>query len=69
MDKAEFVRRAVLKGYATERTAELYAEGQDEFDQSDLLSVYASQREPCSRDPAWLSLGDGNYKKRAIFYD
>jgi hypothetical protein len=69
MDKAEFVRRAVLKGYATERTAELYAEGQDTFDQSDLANVYALQKESPSRDPAWLSLGDGNYKKRAIFYD
>jgi hypothetical protein len=69
MDKKEFIRRAVLNGYATERVAEMYAEGQDIFDQSDLMEVYAIKADPISRDSNWISLGNVNYKKRAIFYD
>jgi hypothetical protein len=69
MNKAEFIRRAVLKGYASEQVAEQYAEGQDTFDQSDLVAVYSLRTDPVTRDKAWLSLGDGNYKRRAIFYD
>lgn len=69
MNRAEFVKNAVRRGYASEGVAEMYAEGQDAFDQSDLANVYALQKESPSRDPAWISLGGGNYKRKAIFYD
>ena len=69
MDKGEFVKSAVQKGYATKRVAELYAEGQDDFTQSDLVQVYALQREPTGYSQPRISLGDGNYKRKAIFYD
>ena len=69
MDKDEFVKSAVRRGYATKRIAEMYAEAQDTFTQNDLVQVYALQREPTGYSPPRVSLGDGNYKRKAIFYD
>jgi len=69
MNRAEFVRRAVQKGYSTERVARDYADGRDEFTQDDLVAVYAIQTDEQYRDSSWTHLGDGNYKRKAIFYD
>ena len=69
MNRSEFVQNAVKRGYSTKRAAEEYAKGRDEFTQSDLIAVYAIQTDDQFRDKTWTHLGDGNYKRKAIFYD
>jgi hypothetical protein len=69
MNRAEFVRRAVQKGYSTERVAQDYADGRDEFTQDDLVAVYAIKEAEQYRDSSWTRLGNGNFKRKAIFYD